>query len=298
MQPSNRFQIPVVTDTLSEFLRDMGRIPLLTPAEEVHLGSIVQAWQGHPDGPDACPAALRKRALRARERMVSANLRLVVNIAKKYRTAAETVGLSLTDLIQEGSLGLIRGVEKFDPSRGYKGSTYFYWWIRQGITRALSGGTGGEFQIRVPVSARENYRKIQAFRSRFTAETGRDPSLEEVADEVGLQPEAAKQLISLVERARTVSGDAPMTEGGSTLLELQADPNSMLEIDYDQQLAWEALESLDEGDQEIVRRTVVEGVSLKTLGKERGVSGEIIRLKKERSLRRLRRRMALQGLAA
>ena len=118
---------------MSDYLRMIGRFPLLTAAEEITLATAVQDWKTHPNGPDACPKPIRRRGIRARERMTSANLRLVVSVAKKQTSNGAQFGLSLLDLIQEGSIGLMRGVEKFDPARGYKLSTYAYWWIRQGI---------------------------------------------------------------------------------------------------------------------------------------------------------------------
>jgi RNA polymerase sigma factor (sigma-70 family) len=140
-----------MSEDLSSWLAAAGRVPLLTPAEELHLGTMVRAWQDWPDGPDQAPAGVRRRGLRARDRMLEANLRLVVSVTKKYTRAIERRRLSMLDCLQEGTLGLVRGVEKFDPSRGYKFSTYGYLWIRQGIGRwLLSSDT-----IRIPVHLRE-----------------------------------------------------------------------------------------------------------------------------------------------
>ena len=143
-----------MTDATSQWLRQAGRIPLLTPAEEIHLGAAVREWLDNPAGPDAAPAAVQRRGQKARDRLVSANLRLVVSIAGKYRTGGERVGLDLVDLLQEGAIGLQRGAEKFDPALGYKFSTYAYWWIRQAIGRAvdttgpikLPGGSAGQLR--------------------------------------------------------------------------------------------------------------------------------------------------------
>ncbi len=141
-----------MTDALGAWLEAAGRAPLLTAAEEIHLGTAVRRWQDWPDGPDAAPADVRRRGLRARERMVRGNLRLVVAVTKKYTTAAQRLGLPLVDGLQEGAIGLQRGAEKFDPATGYKLSTYAYWWIRQAVTRWLNGSGG---VIRLPVNVAE-----------------------------------------------------------------------------------------------------------------------------------------------
>ena len=110
------------------WLNAAGRQPMLTPAEELHLGAIVRAWQDHPDGPADAPAGIRRRGLRARDRFVMANLRLVAHVAGKRGGVAP-----LEDRLQAGVLGLLRGAEKFDPTKGYKFSTYAYWWILQAL---------------------------------------------------------------------------------------------------------------------------------------------------------------------
>jgi RNA polymerase sigma factor (sigma-70 family) len=140
-----------VTDSVGMWLDAAGRLPLLTPSEELHLGAMVREWQDWPGGPDAAPAPVRRRGQRSRDRMIQANLRLVVNVAKRYHRAIERRRLAQEDALQEGSLGLMRGAELFDPSKGYKFSTYGYWWIRQAITRWLSSSD----LIRVPVHLRE-----------------------------------------------------------------------------------------------------------------------------------------------
>ena len=140
-----------MAEDLSSWLASAGRIPLLTPAEELHLGSMVRAWQDWPDGPDQAPAGVRRRGLRARDRMIAANLRLVVSVAKRYHPAIQRRRLSHLDALQEGSVGLARACEKFDPMRGFKLSTYATWWIRQALTRWLSSSD----LIRVPVHLRD-----------------------------------------------------------------------------------------------------------------------------------------------
>jgi RNA polymerase primary sigma factor len=147
----------VSTDTLQLFLKDIGKVPLLTAAQEIELAKRIE-----------------KGDQRAKQHMIEANLRLVVSIAKNYRNQ----GLPFLDLIQEGTIGLVRAAEKFDYRKGYKFSTYATWWIRQAVARALAdkGRT-----IRMPVHVVEKLNKVARIERRLLAELGRDPTLEELS---------------------------------------------------------------------------------------------------------------------
>jgi len=123
-----------------------GRQPLLTPTEELILGRSVQAWQRYPGGPAEAPPAVRRRGLRARDRIVAANLRLVAHIAGRFNLPA---GMAMEDALQAGAIGLMRGAELFDPERGYRLSTFCYWWIRQGITGEIDTTSN---TIRIPAN--------------------------------------------------------------------------------------------------------------------------------------------------
>jgi RNA polymerase sigma factor (sigma-70 family) len=209
-------------DSLGQYLREIGRIPLLTPAEELHLGTMVRAWLDHPDGPEGAPVGIRRRGLKARDRMVQANLRLVVVIAKKHMQRAARVGLTLHDCIQEGTIGLVRGVEKFDPARGYKFSTYAYWWCIQGIRRVLE--TAGT--IRVPTGARSLAGKVVS----ALRELGPGATIEQAAEVIGQPASRCQRAMSAVAIAGTMSSlDEPLRhhdgEGG-VLVDFLADPNS------------------------------------------------------------------------
>ena len=149
-------------DPISWYLQNIGRVPLLTPAEEIELGNQVQKMMiltedGQLNEKNQEFTTKQKRTIkigrRAKERMMKANLRLVVSVAKKYQGK----GLELLDLVQEGSLGLERAVEKFDPTRGYKFSTYAFWWIRQSMTRAIACQSR---TIRLPVHLSERLASI------------------------------------------------------------------------------------------------------------------------------------------
>ncbi|MFM7266989.1 MAG: sigma-70 family RNA polymerase sigma factor, partial [Cyanobium sp.] len=139
-------------DSIGWYLSNIGRVPLLTAAEEIELAHHVQAGKQLQEIPAADLSAQQKRRLRmgqrARDRMMAANLRLVVSVAKKYQNQ----GLELLDLVQEGAIGLERAVDKFDPAMGYKFSTYAYWWIRQGMTRAIDNSAR---TIRLPIHISE-----------------------------------------------------------------------------------------------------------------------------------------------
>jgi RNA polymerase nonessential primary-like sigma factor len=226
------------TDLVRSYLRDIGRVPLLSHEQEITLGRQVQelvaleeleqelemrAGGSKPDHDQLAQAAqltpqqLKKRlrsGQRAKERMVAANLRLVVSVAKKYTKR----NMELLDLIQEGTIGLVRGVEKFDPTRGYKFSTYAYWWIRQGITRAIAEKSR---TIRLPIHITETLNKLKKGQRELSQELGRTPTVTELAEFVELPEEEVKDLLC---RARQpVSLETKVGDGDDTeLLDLLA----------------------------------------------------------------------------
>jgi RNA polymerase primary sigma factor len=194
-------------DAVHAYLRRIATIPLLTPAEEVHLGNLVQRWQQAPS-PSAVEVRSGRRAL---DRMVNANLRLVVSVCKHH--LREAAGVELMDLIQAGNLGLIRAVELFDPSRGYRFSTYAYWWIRQAVRR----GQAEQGQIlRVPPSIRKLAGEVQALRQRHPT-----CSLEVLATWLGTDASRLTQVLAATQAARVVSLDQPVgSEEEGQLLDL------------------------------------------------------------------------------
>ena len=215
------------SDPVSWYLSTIGRIPLLTPSEEIELGNQVQAMMqftedGSREFDEASLTTKDRRMLRigrrAKERMMKANLRLVVSVAKKYQGK----GLELLDLIQEGSLGLERAVEKFDPTRGYKFSTYAFWWIRQSMTRAIACQSR---TIRLPVHLSERLTTIRKVSLDLAHKLGAMPSRVEIAEAMDIPLE---ELDSLLRQALTTSSlDAPVNgeEGRSFLGDLIADSN-------------------------------------------------------------------------
>jgi RNA polymerase primary sigma factor len=160
----------VSTDSLQLFLKDIGKVPLLTAAQEVELAKRIE-WGDHG----------------AKQKMVESNLRLVVSIAKNYRNQ----GLPFLDLIQEGTIGLVRAAEKFDHRKGFKFSTYATWWIRQAVARALADKSR---TIRMPVHVVEKLNKIGRAERRLVSELGREPLAEEIAIELELEVEEVEQI--------------------------------------------------------------------------------------------------------
>jgi RNA polymerase primary sigma factor len=185
-QPAGRTSTEATTDALQLFLREAGRRPLLNAAQEVELAKRIQSGDAE-----------------AKQRMIESNLRLVVSIAKRYRNQ----GLPFLDLIQEGSLGLIRAVEKFDWRRGYKFSTYATWWIRQAVARGLADKAR---TIRMPVHIAERRHKLNRAERSLLTQLGREPTLEEIAEQACLPLRHAQE----VRRAPRVSAslDQPVGE--------------------------------------------------------------------------------------
>ena len=213
--------------SLSDFLGEIGRHELLTPEQELTMGREVQAMvalnercqQAGENGPKCEYSSEEKKALKAGERaknqMITANLRLVVNLAKRYQGK----GLDLLDLIQEGTLGLTRAVEKYDPKRGHRFSTYAYWWIRQGLNRALSTQSR---TIRIPVNINEKLTKLRAAKSRLMQELGVHPSTNQIAIQMKIPLEEVEELLACELRSITVSLQGAVKS--------KADPSELVDI--------------------------------------------------------------------
>jgi len=192
---------------LGWYLDEIGRVPLLTPAEELHLGALVRAWQDHPAGPDHCPAALRRRGLRARDRFVAANLRLSVSFVSKRCKHLHRL-TEQDDLIQMANLGLVRAVERFDPARGYKFSTYAYWWIRQSVNRWADCEAR---LVRLPGHHSQQIRRLASITQQHLQEYGVEPTLQDMADASDLPQERVREL--LAESRSTTSLDQQLEDG-------------------------------------------------------------------------------------
>ena len=213
---------------LREYLGKLGRYPLLRPEQEIELSRKVAAMmellERQNAGDELTPDEKRtvKRGARAKQRFVEANLRLVVGVAKKYRARRRT--LELLDLIQEGNIGLSRAVEKFDPGRGYKFSTYAYWWIRQAIQRAIQWD---DFVVRLPLTIHNQLIKISRAQEALAQELGRDPSSAEVAQRLGVDLQVLTEAIRRTRFVGSLDEPLPGTDGDSTYADMLPDPDGL-----------------------------------------------------------------------
>jgi RNA polymerase primary sigma factor len=258
---------------LKRYLQEIGQFPLLTPEQEIELAGKIQK------GDDA-----------ARERMINANLRLVVTIARDYAN----LGLPLLDLISEGNIGLTKAVERFDPTKGAKLSTYAMWWIKQSVKRALANQSK---TIRVPVHLADKLAKMRRLSLQMSDELGREPSDEELSEEIGISSEKFARLKSV--GIRPASLDAPIADYDSTEFgEMIGDDEAQtpFELLRDKNLRSEVeglFELLDQREKKIIfQRFGLDGGIPKTLedvGKDLGVTRERIRQLQNIALAKLRR---------
>ncbi len=260
-----------VTDPVRQYLRDIGKISLLTAADEIDLAKRAE-----------------KNERRARDKLISANLRLVVSIAKKYVGR----GMSLLDLIEEGNIGLMRAVDKYDWRRGYKFSTYATWWIRQAITRAIADQAR---TIRIPVHMVETINRFNRTQRRLMQELGREPAPEEVAKALGIDESKAREIIKVSQEPTSLEtpvGDEEDSHLGDFIADqgLQPDEQAtreLLKVHLD-----EVLDSLSPREKRVLQlRFGLEDGKQRTLeevGKEFGVTRERIRQIEAKAIRKLK----------
>jgi RNA polymerase primary sigma factor len=299
------------SDLVRIYLREIGRVPLLTAEDEVELAKEIEAglfageklngspWPGTGSVPGAGHAELDqvvRDGLRAKQRLIEANLRLVVSIAKRYIGR----GMLFLDLIQEGNLGLIRAVEKFDYTRGYKFSTYATWWIRQAITRAIADQAR---TIRIPVHMVETINKLSRVHRQLHQDLGREPLPEEIAAEMELPVERVVEIQRIAQEP--VSLQSPIGEEDSALGDFIEDADAVVPIEAAaflmlQDQMEEILESLSEREQRIIRLRfgLTDGHprTLEEVGREFGVTRERIRQIESKTLSKLRQPSRAQVL--
>lgn len=296
-------------DSVRSYLRDIGRIPLLEHDEEILLGRKVQRLmaleeqrkelnlddQGLADAHDV-PLKQIKRELRdgkkAKEAMVTANLRLVVSVAKKYTKR----NMELLDIIQEGTIGLVRGVEKFDPGRGYKFSTYAYWWIRQGITRAIAEKSRA---IRLPIHVTENLNKLKKAQRELSQMNGYLPSVFQLSDHLELSVDDIKDL--MCKARQPTSLEIKIGENRDTaLIDLLEDetqlPEKILERNCIKEDMRELIADLPEMQAAVISmrygigEDILEPMSMTAIGQLLNMSRDRVRTLEHKALRELKTR--------
>ncbi len=244
---NNSTKLP--TDTVAVYLREIGKVPMLDPDEEIIYGKRVQRMMSLLADKDKLEQSLEKvvsnnewakevglsekelnqvlhQGRIAKNKMIRANLRLVVSVAKKYLNR----NLEFLDLIQEGSIGLEKGVEKFDPTKGYKFSTYAYWWIRQGITRAIAVQSR---TIRIPIHITEKLNKIKKIQRELTLKLGRSATTNEIADELGVKPDQVRECLKIARVPMSLDmrvGESEDTELSSLIEDNSPSPSDFLDL--------------------------------------------------------------------
>lgn len=303
------------SDSIRTYLHEIGRVPLLTHEQEIVYGKQVQQMMNLLEVREVLAEKLNRQPTeqewalrvnvtvselqrllevgrRAKRKMIESNLRLVVAIAKKYQKR----NLEFLDLIQEGTLGLERGVEKFDPMRGYKFSTYAYWWIRQAITRAIAQQAR---TIRLPIHITEKLNKIKKVQRELSQQFGRTPTPAEIGEILDLQPTQIREYLLLSRQPVSLDlrvGDNQDTELQDLLEDVDASPENYIT----QELLREDLHSLlaeltpQQRDVIILRFGLKDGreLSLAKVGSQLNLSRERVRQLEHQALAHLRRRRA------
>jgi len=290
---------PVTNDPVRMYLKEIGKVPLLTAEQEVSLAKRIEAGENASarlNSNDKLSKDMVARlqatevdGLEAKKKLVEANLRLVVSIAKRYVGR----GMLFLDLIQEGNLGLIRAVEKFDHGKGYKFSTYATWWIRQAITRAIADQAR---TIRIPVHMVETINKLVRVQRQLLQDLGREPLPEEIADEMELTPEKVREILKVSQEP--VSLETPIgEEEDSHLGDFIEDSGAVVPVDAAafkllQEQLEEVLDDLNTREKRVIqlRFGLLDGQprTLEEVGRVFGVTRERIRQIESKTLSKLR----------
>lgn len=294
-------------DSVRAYLRDIGRIPLLEHEEEILLGRKVQRLmelqekkkdldltnEQLAESLDISVNQLKREirdGIKAKDKMVTANLRLVVSVAKKYTKR----NMELLDIIQEGTIGLVRGVEKFDPGRGYKFSTYAYWWIRQGITRAIAEKSRA---IRLPIHVTENLNKLKKAQRELSQLNGEIPDVFQLSEHLNLSVEEIKDL--MCKARQPTSLEIKIGENRDTaLIDLLEDetqlPDMLLERAFIKEDVQDLINELPEMQAAVISmrygigENCLEPMSMTAIGQLLNMSRDRVRTLEQKAIRNLR----------
>ena len=284
----------VSNNTVRNYLKEIGKIPLLTSEQEVNLANKIQAMMPLLEKEDLTPEERKivREGQRAKQKMVQANLRLVVSVAKKYQNR----GLSMLDLIQEGSLGLMRAAEKFDPSKGYKFSTYSYWWIKQAMTRAIANYAR---TIRLPIHVTQDLNKIKKVTRLLSQQLGRQPKDTEIAAELGIDVTKLRSLAESARMTKPKSLNVTIDENQTELGQILADEDSASPTDFiasqeiNNQIA-DLLHTLSPKQRDVItlRYGLKDGrtMTYEQIGNQCGISRERVRQINNKAMKLLKKR--------
>ena len=286
-------------DSINQYLNEISRHPLLTPTEEIEYSRQVQAMlalqEQQPDAStyDREQRMTVRRGQRAKERMIVRNLRLVVMIAKKYQKRCTS--MELLDLIQFGNIGLNRASELFDPSCGYKFSTYAYWWIRQSISRGLQDS---DRMIRLPVHRYDKVMRANAYMNKQLATTGKMPTLAECAAALELDPEDLQTSLQMAQDVFSLDAPAGNNVDKSDLIDLVADEASLHQDDdflMERDLLADVINTLEQDEREMICHYHgiygYKKLTLGALGQQRGISRQALGQKLQKAMNKIRQRI-------